>query len=151
MSADRPNAPDAQPPPLKRRTRPAVIIVGAIVAACIGACTFFAIVLGTLKATAPYQVALARIQASNAVGRVLGPPIKPSYFVFGNIHTSGAAGQAQFEFQIVGSKTKGQAALAAHRQDGKWVYEYLIVQVDPTSAPIDLLKESAEAEKRPKF
>jgi hypothetical protein len=150
MSADRLSAP-TQPPRLKRRTKPIYIIVGAIVAALLSGGTFIVTVLGMLKGSEPYQLALARIQSSPAVSRALGQPIKPSFFVTGNINLSGAVGQAQFEFQVAGSKAKGQAALAAHRQGGTWVYEYLLVQVDPTSAPIDLLKESAEAEKRPKF
>lgn len=102
---------------------------------------FFSLVSGFMKSSEPYQLALARVRASPAVVEALGTPIAEGFFVMGNLHVSGPAGQAQFEIPLRAPKGRATIYVAARKSAGVWRMELLVVQLEASRQRIDLLEK----------
>jgi hypothetical protein len=100
----------------------------------------FSVVFGMMRASTPYQLALTRARSSPAVSSALGSPITDRFFFAGNIHTSAASGQAQFE---IGLNAPHPATLyvEATAASGVWTFQTLTVQVHETKERINLLAD----------
>lgn len=114
-----------------------LLIVGFIVATM-----FFA--FSMMKSSDAFKLAFAKAQASPAVVKTLGEPIKSGLIVAGNINVSGPAGAADLSIPISGPKGRGTVYLKATKSMGEWTFEELVVKIEGTGERIDLLAEAIE-------
>ena len=91
-----------------------------------------------MKSSEAYQLAVTRAQASPAFVAALGTPITEGFLVFGNIHTTPTAGQAQLEIPLHGPRAAATLYVVAEKSAGSWHFEYLTVQVTGSKTRIDL-------------
>lgn len=110
---------------------------------------FFSFVIGVMKSSDAYQLAVARAQASPAVIAALGTPITEGFFVSGNIHVTPTAGQAQLEIPLRGPRGAATLFVAAQKSAGTWHFEHLVVQPENSRARIDLSDAPAAVTPRP--
>ena len=100
----------------------AMLVLGGFVAG-IGA-----VVIGTLKRSEPYRVALERVgQVPEAVA-VLGTPAQPSWWVMGNFSTSGSSGSENLQFNVTGPKGSGTVFVFAIEHDNVWTYRAMALR-----------------------
>ncbi len=111
-----------------------VVVIIAIVAVVL-----VAVVFGAIKSTSAYKGALSRTQNDPRVIALLGTPIRPGFFVTGNIDVKNNSGTANFTFTVTGPKGKAPVHAAATLDENGWHYSELMVQPH-TGPPIDLLK-----------
>jgi hypothetical protein len=105
-----------------------------------GVFLIMSIVLGTIKSTDVYQEAVARAQASPAVAQGLGNPVKPGFFVQGQVNFRDSSGDANLHIPIKGTTGgSGSITLIADRSDGKWTYRTLEVHIEGRDLPVNLL------------
>jgi hypothetical protein len=102
------------------------------------------IVEASFKNSDAYTQALARAQAHPLVREEMGEPVNPGWFVSGNIHTSGASGDADISIPISGPKGKGTLYVVAKKSAGQWKLEVLQVEVDGKPERIDLVEAEQE-------
>ena len=102
----------------------------------------FSAVLGMMKSSDAYQQALQAARKDPAVAVALGEPIKEGWFIMGNINVNGPSGEANLQIPISGPKGEGDIYLEATKSAGQWSYSTLLVRVDGSDEPIDLLADS---------
>jgi len=108
------------------------------VAVLIGASIYYR--AHVLSHSEPFELATTRLQTSTEVASLLGAPIttgRPD----GQIMTYPEIERANLNFSVTGSKSKAQAFLAAHKIDGVWALDGLLLRVDGGRA-IELVKGS---------
>lgn len=98
----------------------------------------FSLVMGMMKSSEPYKVAMERANASEQVQTALGTPVEPGIFMTGNINTSGASGAASLAIPISGPKGKGNLYVEARKTAGTWTYTTLEAHIPGQPAKIDL-------------
>jgi len=129
-----------------------VVPVGCLtpLLACGGGITLLVVfVFNTLKASEPYQTALARAQADPRVQAALGEPVQAGFLVGGNIstHTTIVNGvqnveeEEQLTIPISGPKGSGTLEAAGKKSGGKWTVTTLKVKIAGQAEPIDLLAD----------
>ncbi|MCK9197393.1 MAG: cytochrome c oxidase assembly factor 1 family protein [Syntrophales bacterium] len=94
----------------------------------------------TLKSSEPYVMAIDKVQASREVQNIIGAPIKPGWWMVGDISTEGTGGKAEFSIPVEGSKKKGTVSVRATKENNKWKMEQLYFLPESGGAAIDLLK-----------
>ncbi len=99
---------------------------------------FFSLVIGAVKSSDPYQLAVARATAAPAVQNALGTPVTVGFFVSGNIHVSGPVGQAQLEIPLAGPKGAATLYVTAQKSDGIWRFDSLVAQLRGSPVRLDL-------------
>ena len=102
----------------------------------------FSAVLGMMKSSDAYQQALQAARKDPTVAMALGEPIKEGWFIMGNINVNGPSGEANLQIPISGPKGEGDIYLEATKSAGQWNYSTLLVRVDGSDEPIDLLAGS---------
>ena len=108
----------------------------ALVLPC-GCCGgLFVWLIGSLKSSEPYQMALHRVQTVPQVIAVLGKPVEESGLMpTGNFsyHTNNgvASGNATFDFSVSGPKGMAHVHAEAVCRNGKWGFR--VLQVTPAS------------------
>lgn len=101
-------------------------------------------VLGMMKSSDAFKVAMQRAQASPAAQAALGSPIRDGWLVTGNIRVDGATGEANLAIPVSGPKGEGDLYLEATKSAGEWTFQTLALK--PDAGPrIDLLQEPAPA------
>jgi hypothetical protein len=119
---------------------PLIVLGGLLMlAGFVGALTLT--ILGAMKSSDPYKMALAKARANPEVVAALGTPIQDDWFVTGNISRSGTRGDATLEISIYGPKGKGHIYLDAAKRGGDWTFSELKVKVPDRKFLIDLLAE----------
>ena len=108
---------------------PVTLLVGVLL--CGGCCGgILTAVLGVIKSSEPYQMALKRVQADPQVIDRLGQPIEETgWFPMGNIEITGPGGEAQLQFSVAGPQGKAQVFTEAVRQAGQWEQRKLTVRL----------------------
>jgi hypothetical protein len=76
------------------------------------------------------QQALAAARDDSRVTSALGTPIEIGWIVWGSIETQGISGNATLQIPITGPKKSGMLYVDARKQNGRWVYYTLAVDVD---------------------
>jgi len=112
----------------------AVLVLGAI-----GIAALVVIIFGAIKSSDVYKQALARAQNDPRVISALGSPVTAGFFVSGNVHVTGAGGEADITFPIRGPKGKGSVRAVATRDSSGWHYTELTA-VPGNGSPINLLE-----------
>jgi len=93
-----------------------------------------------LKSSEPYVMAIDKVQASREVQNIIGAPIKPGWWMVGDISTEGTGGKAEFSIPVEGSKKKGTVSVRATKENNKWKMEQLYFLPESGGGTIDLLK-----------
>ncbi len=106
-----------------------VAVVGAV---------FF--VFEALKSSEPYVMAIDKVQVNREVQNIIGAPIKPGWWMVGNVSTEGTGGKADFSIPVEGSKKKGTISIKATKELNKWKIEQLFFLPENGGAAINLLK-----------
>ncbi len=83
-------------------------------------------ILSLLKGEA-YAKSLEVVSSNQEVIKLVGKPIKPSFFVVGNIHTSSVGGSAVLQYSISGSKEEAQVYVEAYKKMDHWILNEVIV------------------------
>jgi hypothetical protein len=146
------NPPFVQPPPMQPPSPPGwwarnwkwfapvgCLTLIALVAAFV-AC-FILLVLGSMKSTDGYKLALQKAQNDPRVQQRLGTPIEDGLFVSGSVKVSGSSGKADLTIPISGPKGKGTIYVDATKFAGEWKFNRLEVGFDGGGEPktVDLL------------
>ena len=95
-------------------------------------------VLGVIKHSEAFQLAVTRLQASPVAADALGAPISAGT-PYGSINTSGDSGTAQLNFSVTGSKAKGEVFVDAVKRFGTWSIRELTLKVDGSDREINLI------------
>lgn len=90
--------------------------------------------------TEPYLQGLKMVTQSPAVIAELGEPIKPGWYVTGNINVGTSDGKANIDFPIYGPKGKGTAYVKAYKDLGKWHIIQVVVEINESHERITVLK-----------
>ncbi|MFA5180922.1 MAG: cytochrome c oxidase assembly factor Coa1 family protein [Syntrophales bacterium] len=94
----------------------------------------------TLKSSEPYVMAVDKAQVSGEVQNIIGAPMKPGWWMVGNISTEGTGGKAEFSIPVEGSKNKGTIFVKATKTSNKWKLDQLYLLPEGGGTSIDLLK-----------
>ncbi len=78
-----------------------------------------------IKSAEPYQQSIAAVEGNAEAIEALGEPIKPGFFISGNISTNNGVGEADFTIPVSGPKGKGTIRVVASRSSSSapWTYE----------------------------
>ena len=135
---------------------PAAFLALVLPCGCCGGIFWW--VIGSIKSSEPYQMALRHVQTAPQVIEELGEPIEESSWMpTGNFsyHTNNGvtSGKATFDFSVAGPKGTAHVHAQARCRDGKWRFQQL--QVTPASTgkvislPVDEKSGKAEEEDEP--
>ncbi len=119
---------------------PATLLLLAVLCA---ACGFgvFGGVMGIIKSTKPFQVAMERARSNERVVEALGQPIEEGFFVQGNVNIQNQGGDANLTIPISGPEGSAKIYVNAPRERGVWSYDYLEVEVEGQTERIDLREQ----------
>ena len=109
---------------------------------CVGALLYT--VFTTIRASEPYQEAVAAATASPAVKAELGEPLEVGFLTNGNISLTNGSGTAHFTVPLKGSKKSATIHVDATNDDGTWEYSRLEVVPEGRGKPIDLRPEPSK-------
>ncbi len=109
---------------------------------CVGALVFT--VFGTIRASEPYQEAVAAATASPEVKKELGEPLEVGFWTNGNIQISNGSQTAKFTIPIKGPKKSAMIQVDAAKDGDDWEYSLLEVVPEGGGKPIDLRPEPAK-------
>jgi len=113
--------------------------LGALIVLTAFVATILAVVFGIFKYSDVYMESLAQAQVNPAVIEALGSPVKEGFFVFGSIHVTGPAGEADLAIPISGPKGSGTIYVVATKSAGRWQFTILEVEIKDLEDRIDLL------------
>lgn len=99
----------------------------------------FELVTSFTTSSDPYKMAVQRAEDSQQVAQEFGHPLKVGAFTSGNIDVSGDSGEAEFSIPISGPRETGHIEVNAKRENGKWLFHTLEVDVDGEDTVIPLL------------
>jgi hypothetical protein len=99
----------------------------------------FTVLITSFHNSDAYKQALARAAENSQVRAQMGEPIKPSWFISGQLNVNGSTGNANFSIPIAGPKGKGSIRAVAYKSAGVWRFTYLQVSIDGQPKNIDLL------------
>lgn len=115
-----------------------VLVVGGAIVGVI------ALVMGALKSSGAYRLALEELRRSEEVAQALGRPMKAGWLVSGRANLRNSGGDANLQFKVRGPKGAGQVAARAVKESGQWRLEFLAVRILETGESIILVGSSAE-------
>ena len=87
----------------------------------------------------PAQMALARAVKNPQVVQRLGSPMRPGWFVTGNIHLNNDSGEADLEIPLIGQHGRAEIHVVAQKEFGRWHYKEMSVGSEDSDQVIDLL------------
>ncbi len=102
---------------------------------------FVSALFGMMRSSDVYTTAIQRMRESPQVVEALGTPIKPGWYLRGQINISGVSGEASLQIPISGPNAEADLYIEAEKTAGRWTYSTLIVNVDGQDKQIDLLSE----------
>jgi Cytochrome oxidase complex assembly protein 1 len=134
------------PPPLPRRNwfgrnwkwlLPSGCLFVFLLAIGFAAGIFF-LVVGVMKESGAYKIAVTRARENPAVIEALGTPITEGWLPSGSAHSVGPGGDANLAIPIRGPKGKATIYVAAMEVVGIWHFNTLAVEIEATHQRIDL-------------
>jgi hypothetical protein len=114
-----------------------LVLLGALAAAGL----FFGIV-GGIKRSEVFEMALERARSSPAAVEALGEPIEPGWWVSGSVNVSGPSGEASLAAPVSGPTGEGKLYAEGVKEAGEWRLTLLALEVEGGER-IDLLAETA--------
>jgi hypothetical protein len=115
-----------------------VVVMTATLMMCGFVILVYTTVATLTRSSGAYSGAIARTEASAAVAAALGTPIRPGFFVTGDISINGSSGKAELVIPISGPKGDAAIYVEASKILGAWHFDRLVVQVGNTGDRIDL-------------
>jgi heme/copper-type cytochrome/quinol oxidase subunit 2 len=112
-----------------------MLIVGVVVA--VGS---IFLMLHTLKSSKPYIMAMDKVQVNSEAQKIIGTPIKPSFWTRGEISVKGAGVKAELVIPVEGSKQQGTVYVNATEEQNRWKLDKLFLLPKGGAAALDLLK-----------
>lgn len=109
----------------------------------------FLVVMGLIKSSRPFKLAIADLEASTAVDNALGADWRQGLLVFGEVSINGDKGHACLTIPVSGSSSKGKAYVDAHKLRGDWVMNELTLEL-PDAAEGDVITIIGATPERPK-
>lgn len=97
-------------------------------------------VMGAIKSTDAYKMAVARAQEDPQVTAAIGTPITTGWFVGGRTEVSGGSGTSDLSIPIHGPKGNATIYAVATKSGGEWSYSKLSVKIASTGKTIDLTR-----------
>ncbi len=135
-----------------RKTQRRWAIAGVIVACAVLGFfpALFTVVMGSMKMSTPYRMAMEEVRADDAVVTAIGSPIRAGFLVSGSINISGGSGSSDLRFMVRGPEGHGTVYTTATREAGDWAITALILDLDEEGR-IDLIRPlpSIEPERQP--
>ncbi len=116
-----------------------VMFVGFIAA-------IFVVIMGAMRASDAYQIAMSRARQHPAVVDALGEPIEGGWFVSGNISVSGASGEADLSVPLSGPQGSGTLYVVADKVAGEWIFERMEVAFADSGERVNLLPRTGRRE-----
>jgi hypothetical protein len=104
------------------------------------------IIVSSFRSSDVYKDSVARATASQQVRDRLGEPIKPGWFISGQMNVSNNTGNANLSIPISGPRGKGIIRAVAAK-NGTWTFSFLQVIVEGRSENIDLLSIQPPSER----
>ena len=89
----------------------------------------FFVVMGLIKASKPFKMAIADLESSEKVDEVLGSDWNQGLLVFGEISINGDQGFACLTIPVSGSSSKGKAYVDANKLNGNWIMNELTLEL----------------------
>ena len=102
------------------------------------AATVFFLVVGMMKESDAYRIAVRRARDNPVVIEALGRPIKEGWLPSGSTHSVGPGGDATLAIPIHGPKGKATIYVVAIETVGIWRFTTLVVEIEATHERIDL-------------
>lgn len=96
------------------------------------------IISTSFRASDVYKQAMSQAAGNLQLRQQIGEPIKPGWFIFGELKFSSTSGHATFAIPVSGSRGRGRIRVIAYK-NGIWRFTCLQVYVEGQSQPIDLL------------
>ena len=97
------------------------------------------IIMGSIKTSDAFKMALATAAQDLRVQEKLGSPIEAGWFISGNIEVSGATGKANLSIPIHGPRGKGTLYADGTKAGGQWRFSTLAVEAESDGSRTDLL------------
>ncbi len=117
---------------------------GLALLAVIGVVVFGWAVFGSIRSSAPYQVAMEEVRRNPLAREALGEPITEGFFVGGTVNVTPASGDAKLAIPVEGPKGAGDVHVEAVKRAGEW--DITLLQLAPAGGPpIDLRPAASEA------
>jgi hypothetical protein len=98
----------------------------------------FYFVVGVMKESDAYKMALARAQTNPALIQAIGSPISQTGIVSGNTNVNGPTGDANLSIPLSGPKGKATLYVEAKKSADVWLFQTLAVKIENTGERIDL-------------
>ena len=95
-------------------------------------------IMGVMKRSDAYELAMGLARGNPAVTRALGTPIEEGWFITGEIREGGPGGEAQLAIPLSGPKGKGTLYVEARKSVGQWTLRQLVFEA-PDASRVDLL------------
>jgi hypothetical protein len=77
----------------------------------------------------------------------MGEPIHPGWFISGQLNVSGTTGNADLSIPVSGPRGKGVIRAVAVKIEGVWRFTTLQMNIQGTTASVDLLSVQPPAER----
>lgn len=113
--------------------------LGLVLLAVLAAGGLFFAILGGMKRSEVFQMALERTRASPAAVEALGEPIEPGWWLTGSVNVAGPTGEASFAAPVSGPRDEGRLYVEAIKQAGEWRLTLLELEIEGTGERLDLL------------
>lgn len=122
--------------------------LGLVLLGVLAAAGLFFGIMGGIKRSEVFQMALERARSSPAAVEALGEPIEPGWWVSGSVNVSGAAGEASLAAPVSGPQGEGKLYVEGVKQAGEWRLTLLELEVEGGER-IDLLAETVAGPAEP--
>ena len=99
----------------------------------------YSLVIGMMKSSEPYTVAMQLAQQHPVVQEKLGQPVEAGYFITGSISSNNLNGHAELLIPLNGPDGTANLHISADKGAGKWTYNQLYINIDNHDQTINLL------------
>ena len=106
----------------------------------------FMVVMGAMRTTDAYQIAMSKARQHPAVIDAIGEPIEVGWFVSGNISVSGTSGEADLSVPLNGPQGSGTLYIVADKVAGEWIFERMEVALADSMERVNLLSETNQTD-----
>ena len=98
------------------------------------------VVIPSFRNSDAYKQALAKAAGNSQVREQMGEPVKPSWFLSGQLQGNGSTGNANLSIPLSGPKARrGSIRAVAYRSAGVWRFTYLQASIDGQRGSVALL------------
>jgi hypothetical protein len=130
----------AEPAPKTRWRRRLLLGLGAVIAIAASVAALLAFIEHEIKSSDVYRMSLTKGQQSADIARIVGLPVKPGWFVTGEIaESTNGGGRATLSIPLDGPRGGGILHVQAQRRGGSWRIYVLEFESKDKNSAVDLL------------